>query len=124
LAGKCRSNSIVASNPPADPPTPTIGQLKCFLAGFDLARFDCGDLVLLAFIRERDALLFDLRFATMAFLMLIPSRASYKLPFSSGHLHETEQASPSVSRDVPLEGDASSHRFYCPGVTTLVVASR
>jgi len=80
---------MVASNPPADPPTPTIGQLKCFLAGFDfgfaLARFDRGDLVLLAFIRERDALLFDLRFAAMAFLMLIPSRASYKLPFSSEH---------------------------------------
>jgi hypothetical protein len=91
---------MVASNPPADPPMPTIGQLKCFLAGFDfgfvLARFDCCDLVLLAFARERDALLFDLRFAAMAFLMLIGSRASYKLPFSSEHLHETEQASPSV----------------------------
>jgi hypothetical protein len=119
---------MVASNPPADPPTPTIGQLKCFLAGFDfgfaLARFDRGDLVLLVFVRERDALLFDLRFATIAFLILIPSRASYKLPFSSEHLHETEQASPSVSHHVLLECDASSHRFYCPGVTTLVVASR
>jgi len=50
---------------------PTIGQLKCFLAGFDfgfaLARFDRGDLVLLVFVRERDALLFDLRFAAMRF---------------------------------------------------------
>ena len=91
---------MVASNPPADPPIPTIGQPKCFLAGFDfgfaLARFDCCDLVLLAFVGERDALLFDLRFAAMAFLMLIPSRASYKLPFSSGDLRETEQAFPSV----------------------------
>ncbi len=105
---------MVASNPPADPPTPTIGQLKCFLAGFDfgfaLARFDCGDLVLLSFVRERDALLFELRFAAMAFLMLILSRASYKLPFSSGHLHETEQTSLSVSQEVLLECDASSHR--------------
>jgi hypothetical protein len=77
---------MVASNPPADPPTPTIGQLKFFRADFDLdlvfAGFGCDDFVLLAFVRERDALLFDLRFAAMAFLMLIPSRASYKLPFS------------------------------------------
>ena len=62
---------MVASNPPADPPTPTIGQLKFLLARFDfdfgLARFDCGDLVLLVFVRERNALLFDLRFAAMAF---------------------------------------------------------
>jgi hypothetical protein len=109
---------MVASNPPADPPMPTIGQLKCFLAGFDLgfvlARFDCGDLVLLSFVRERDALLFDLRFAAMAFLMLIPSRASYKLPFRSGHLHETEQTSPSVSHEVLLACNASSHRFVVP----------
>jgi hypothetical protein len=48
-----------------------MGQLKFFLAGFDfdfvLARSDCGDLVLLVFVRERDALLFDLRFAAMRF---------------------------------------------------------
>jgi hypothetical protein len=30
LGGKWRSNSIAASNPPADPPTPTIGQLEVF----------------------------------------------------------------------------------------------
>src|SRR5882672_8306119 len=119
---------MVASNPPADPPTPTIGQLKCFLAGFDLdfvfAGFGCDDFVLLAFVGERDALPFDLRFAAMAFLMLIPPRASYKLPFSGEHLRETGQASSSVSHEVLLECDASSHRFYCPGATTLIVASR
>jgi len=74
------------------------------LAGFDFgfafAGFACGDFVLLVFVRERDALLFDLRFAAMAFLMLIPPRASYKLPFSGEHLRETEQTSPSVSHEV------------------------
>jgi hypothetical protein len=32
FAGKCRSKSIVASNPPADPPMPTIGQAIDLLA--------------------------------------------------------------------------------------------
>jgi hypothetical protein len=90
LAGKCRSNSIVASNPPADPPTPTIGQFKLFLADFVLdfafARFGSDNFVLLVFVLERDALLFGGRFAAMAFLMLVPSGASYKRAFHGEHL--------------------------------------
>jgi hypothetical protein len=96
LAGKCRSNSIVASNPPADPPTPTIGQFKFFLADFDLdfafARFGCDDFVLLVFVLERDALLFGGCFAAMAFLTLVLSRASYKRPFGGEHLRQRMNA--------------------------------
>src|SRR5262245_46248238 len=72
LAGKCRSNSMVASNPPADPPTPTIGQAKSF--GFEraLRRADFAPL-LLAFASVRDAFFCAVRFAAMAaFFMLLP----------------------------------------------------
>jgi len=47
LDGKFRNNSIAASNPPAEPPMPTIGHVKFLLAGVDLdfvlAGFDCDD---------------------------------------------------------------------------------
>jgi len=58
---------MVASNPPADPPMPTIGQCKSFLAGFELdfalVGFDREDFVLLGFLRPRGAALLVLRLA-------------------------------------------------------------
>jgi hypothetical protein len=90
---------MAASNPPADPPMPTIGQCKFLLADFDLDfdwwAFDCEDFVLLLFACERSARLFAVRFAAiMALCMLVPSRASYKAPFTnrfSGFLRRTEK---------------------------------
>src|ERR1700741_4218284 len=65
--GKLRNSSIAASNPPADPPTPTIGQIEFLLSGFAfdfaLARFNRGNFVLFAFLCERDALVLAFRFA-------------------------------------------------------------
>ncbi len=69
LGGKWRNNSIAASNPPADPPIPTIGQPKFRLADFDadfaLLDLNCGDFVPLVFTREGDALDVAFRFAAM-----------------------------------------------------------
>ena len=69
LVGKWRNSSIDASNPPADPPIPTIGQLKFCLAGSDLAcalaNFDCDDLLPLVLIREESVLDFGFRFAAI-----------------------------------------------------------
>jgi hypothetical protein len=69
LGGKCRRRSIAASNPPADPPIPTIGQLDFDVAGsrlaFALGNFDCGNFLPLVFIREEDALDNAFRFAAM-----------------------------------------------------------
>ena len=60
---------MAASNPPADPPTPTIGQLKFLLAGSDpdfaLDDFGCDDFVPLVFTPEEDALDVAFRFAAM-----------------------------------------------------------
>ncbi len=72
LVGKWRNSSIAASNPPAEPPTPTIGQPKFSFSAFERDFFATGldraDLVRFSFPRERDAL-FDVGFAAMAFLM-------------------------------------------------------
>ena len=69
FGGKWRKRSIAASNPPADPPMPTIGQLDFAVAGsglaFALANFDCGNFLPLVFIREEDALDIAFRFAAM-----------------------------------------------------------
>src|SRR5207244_11544943 len=104
LDGKFRNSSMAASNPPAEPPIPTIGQLKflllCFEVDFALADFDCGDLVLLVFARERNARLFAVCFAAMTLFMLIPSRASYKLPFS--RWHPSDRCCSIVSSDDPM----------------------
>ena len=68
LGGKWRKRSIAASNPPADPPMPTIGQLDFAVAdsglAFALGAFDCGNFLPLVFIRE-DALDNAFRFAAM-----------------------------------------------------------
>jgi hypothetical protein len=86
LDGKLRNSSIAASNPPAEPPMPTIGQFKFLLSGFAfdfvLARLNRGNFVLLAFFCERDAFVLAFRFA-MALLMLVTSQTSYKLRFPS-----------------------------------------
>jgi hypothetical protein len=65
LGDKLRNSSIAASNPPAEPPIPTIGQLEFLLPGFpfdlSLARFDRDIFVLLGFRRPTGAALIDLR---------------------------------------------------------------
>jgi hypothetical protein len=64
LDGKWRKRSIAASNPPADPPIPTIGQLDFAVAGSGLA-FTLGNFLPLVFFREEDALDIAFRFAAM-----------------------------------------------------------
>src|SRR5437773_4772518 len=72
FGGKWRKRSIAASNPPADPPMPTIGQPKfsfrAYGRDFVAIGLDRADLVTFSFPRERDVL-FDVGFAAMAFLM-------------------------------------------------------
>src|SRR5205814_807760 len=72
LGGKWRKRSIAASNPPADPPMPTIGQPKFFFKAFErdfcAIGLDRADFVRSGFPRERDVL-FDVGFAAMAFRM-------------------------------------------------------
>ena len=66
---------MAASNPPAEPPIPTIGQLKFLLAGSDpdfaLDDFSCDDFVPLVFTREEDALDVAFRFAAMGHFYVI-----------------------------------------------------
>jgi hypothetical protein len=98
---------IVASNPPAEPPMPTMGQLKFFFKGFERdvrrAGFDCADFVRLSFFRERDALLLDVRFAAMYVFMLIAAFASYKVRFCSGSLC-AEKASSEIRLKIHRNG--------------------
>jgi hypothetical protein len=71
FGGKWRNSSIAASNPPADPPIPTMGQLKSvsvFERDVCLLGLDCTDFLGRSFVRETDALLLDARFTGMAFL--------------------------------------------------------
>ena len=69
LGGKLRKSSIAASNPPAEPPMPTIGQLEFCLADcnadFVLDDFNRDDFVPLVLIREEDALDIALPIAAM-----------------------------------------------------------
>src|SRR6266567_5584187 len=69
FAGRCRSNSIAASNPPAEPPTPTIGQDSGFPSS--LERVDFG---WRAFAGERNAPCFS--FGCRAIAVVIVNRAS------------------------------------------------
>jgi hypothetical protein len=82
LVGKWRNSSIAASNPPADPPMPTIGQLNFALAGSDLgcalANFDCDDLLSLVFTREKGVLDFAFRLAAMPLFMVIAAFPNHK----------------------------------------------
>jgi hypothetical protein len=73
-----RNSSIAASNPPADPPMPTIGQTEDF--GFERAvrRANFAPL-LLGFAFARDTFFCAVRFEAMAaFFRLIPRRRSHK----------------------------------------------
>src|SRR5437868_946751 len=75
LGGKCRKRSIAASNPPADPPMPTIGHIRSALAGsgfpFACAFFDCDNFLPLVFLRAEEALDFAFPFAAMCIFMLV-----------------------------------------------------
>jgi hypothetical protein len=83
LDGKFRSSSMAASNPPAEPPIPTIGHLEFCLADLDpdvaLVEFDCDDFVPPVFTRVEEALVVAFRFAAMALFMLVAAYAAHKL---------------------------------------------
>lgn len=83
FGGKWRNNSIAASNPPAEPPTPTIGQLKFFLGRLarDVCRvgLDRADFLRFDFARERGKPLFGVRFAAMVLFRLIAAARPNKL---------------------------------------------
>jgi hypothetical protein len=64
LDGKLRNNSIAASNPPADPPMPTMGQAKSFGFEPDLRRADFA-LFLLVFAFAWEPFFCAVRFAAM-----------------------------------------------------------
>jgi hypothetical protein len=74
---------MAASNPPAEPPIPTIGQLEFFLGrlarDFCRAELDRADFFRLDFIRESRAPLFGVCFAAMALFMLIAALSSDKV---------------------------------------------
>ena len=82
---------MVASNPPAEPPMPTIGQLKFFFSGLPRAvcsvDLERADFLRLDFFRDRDVALFGdrggalfgIRFAAMALFRLIAAHRLYKL---------------------------------------------
>jgi hypothetical protein len=83
LDGKLRNSSIAASNPPADPPIPAIGQARPF--GFERAvrraDFDGADVLRLDLVRDDDALRFSFCFALMAVLMLMAAHDLNKASF-------------------------------------------
>ena len=82
FSGNSFNRSIAASKPPAEPPMPTIGQLKFFFGDFgrDFAAtgLDCGDFVRFGFARERGAR-FDVGFAAMGLIIIMSARVSDKL---------------------------------------------
>jgi len=91
LDGKFRNSSMAASNPPAEPPIPTIGQLKFLLAGSDpdfaLDDFGCDDFVPLVFTREEDALDVAFRFAAMGrFYVIVRLRITQAAIKNSGRV--------------------------------------
>ena len=82
---------MAASNPPAEPPIPTIGQLKFLLAGSDpdfaLDDFGCDDFVPLVFTREEDALDVAFRFAAMGpFYVIVRLRITQAAIKNSGRV--------------------------------------
>jgi len=83
FGGKWRKRSIAASNPPADPPMPTIGQAEFALAdsGLVLALrdFDCDNFLPLVFFLEEAALDIAFRFAAMRPFYVSCACASHKL---------------------------------------------
>ena len=82
---------MAASNPPAEPPIPTIGQLKFLLAGSDpdfaLDDFGCDDFVPLVFTPEEDALDVAFRFAAMGrFYVIVRLRITQAAIRNSGRV--------------------------------------
>lgn len=73
---------MAASNPPAEPPIPTIGHLEFCLTDFNLnfglVDFACEDFVPLVFTRVKEALVVAFRFAAMALFMLVAAYAAHK----------------------------------------------
>jgi hypothetical protein len=69
LDGKLRNSSIAASNPPADPPMPTIGQVEFFFGALTDAdrrpRLGRANFLLLDFLRESWVRLWGVRFEAM-----------------------------------------------------------
>jgi len=82
LGGKFCSSSMAASNPPAEPPIPTIGHFEFCLTDFNLnfglVDFACEDFVPLVFTRVKEALVVAFRFAAMALFMLVAAYAAHK----------------------------------------------
>jgi hypothetical protein len=120
VVGKWRNNSIAASNPPADPPIPTIGQLKFCLAGSDLAcalaNFDRDDLLPLVLIREENALDFGFRFAAIGrvyvSLRLLITQVAIKRERESPVLWPKQNATPAGlthGRRLPQEMELPSN---------------
>src|SRR5947199_9851443 len=83
LDGKWRNSSIAASNPPADPPIPTIGQAKSFCFEGDVRRAYFAPPPL-AFAFARDAFFCPVRFAAMAVLLML-------IAWPGGHQHCAHQ---------------------------------
>ncbi len=82
---------MAASNPPAEPPIPTIGQLKFLLFGSDpdfaLDDFGCDDFVPLVFTPEEDALDVAFRFAAMGrFYVIVRLRITQAAIKNSGRV--------------------------------------
>ena len=116
LGGKCRKKSIAASNPPADPPTPTIGHIRFALAGsglaFALDNFDCDNFLPLVFVREGAALDLGFRFAAMGLFYVSCAWASHKLRLQGGTRcpQRVDKLSAALPPDICAFGD-SSHRL-------------
>jgi hypothetical protein len=72
LVGKCFNNSDAASYPPAEPPMPTIGQVKSFLPSGRWLGPDVADVdrVLLPFAFVRVAFFFAVRFRGMVLFII------------------------------------------------------
>ncbi len=70
LDDKLRNSSMAASNPPAEPPIPTMGQCRFFFGtparAVCLADLGRADFFRLDFLRESRARRFGVRFAVMA----------------------------------------------------------
>jgi len=73
---------MAASNPPAEPPMPTIGQPKFLFVRLERDVFrgvlDCADFLRFDFVCDRDAL-FDVGFAAIGFVILMAAHFSDKL---------------------------------------------
>jgi hypothetical protein len=110
LDGKLRNSSIAASNPPAEPPMPTIGHSSSFAT--DLA---C------VFLRDGDALVLGGFLGGMSFFSMNRNTAPHKVEGVLGNgecLRHLITAYPLVSRDSVVEGRLSPQNAYIVVVGT------